>query len=245
MAAAVVYGNFAIRKAPVCNNAQYYLSGNLAPSTECFDFFVDDIFSPAFSRVTSLLAAENVSKDAQRNSYPESGNEADNYSLIGWSLILILLLALSLILLFQIRKREAIAKKIKLMAEERKILFDQAPCGYHSTDGHGVMINANDTFAEWLGYQQDELIGKLKFSDIVSGHAEALGEKLASMSRSKSGQIDITLIKKSGEPEFPTLGSKQLPQICEQVLVIVIFLAAIFVAVLSYSVYVLAYRPAA
>lgn len=51
-------------------------------------------------------------------------------------------------------------------------------------------------------------------------------------------------IKKGGGPEFPSLKPRQLPQICERVLVIVIFFAAIFGAVFLYSVYTLLSRPA-
>jgi hypothetical protein len=49
-------------------------------------------------------------------------------------------------------------------------------------------------------------------------------------------------IKRRGGPEFPSLEPMQLPQICQQVLVIVIFFAVIFVAVLSYCVYTLLNR---
>lgn len=51
-------------------------------------------------------------------------------------------------------------------------------------------------------------------------------------------------IKKRGGRDFQTLQPKQLPQICGQVLVIVVFFALIFIAVLSYSVYVFATRQA-
>ena len=46
-------------------------------------------------------------------------------------------------------------------------LYNQAPCGYHSVDRDGVYVSVNDTELQWLGYQRDEVIGKLSFRDVV------------------------------------------------------------------------------
>lgn len=47
-------------------------------------------------------------------------------------------------------------------------LYNQAPCGYHSLDRDGMFIRVNDTELRWLGYQRDEVIGKLCFSDLLT-----------------------------------------------------------------------------
>jgi PAS domain S-box-containing protein len=47
-------------------------------------------------------------------------------------------------------------------------LFDHAPCGYHSLDGTGLFIRMNRTELEWLGYTPDEVIGKMRFSDVIT-----------------------------------------------------------------------------
>lgn len=46
-------------------------------------------------------------------------------------------------------------------------LYNQAPCGYHSLDIHGVFVSINDTELQWLGYDRDEVIGRLSFRDIT------------------------------------------------------------------------------
>jgi PAS domain S-box-containing protein len=47
-------------------------------------------------------------------------------------------------------------------------LYQHAPCGYHSLDENAVYVRVNDTELRWLGYERDELVGKKKFTDLVS-----------------------------------------------------------------------------
>lgn len=47
-------------------------------------------------------------------------------------------------------------------------LYNNAPCGYHSIDKDGVFIRINDTELSWLGYSREEVVGKMKFLDIVT-----------------------------------------------------------------------------
>ncbi len=42
-------------------------------------------------------------------------------------------------------------------------LFQHVPCGIHFLDAEGVIVEVNDTEAEWLGYRRKELIGKRIF----------------------------------------------------------------------------------
>ena len=47
-------------------------------------------------------------------------------------------------------------------------LYDNAPCGYQSLDGDGLIVRINDTELSWLGYSRTEIIGKIKFSDLLT-----------------------------------------------------------------------------
>jgi PAS domain S-box-containing protein len=47
-------------------------------------------------------------------------------------------------------------------------LYNRAPCGYHSLDPDGVFIRINDTELQWLGYTREEIIGKKRFTDIIT-----------------------------------------------------------------------------
>ncbi|MBL0919218.1 MAG: PAS domain S-box protein [Hydrogenophaga sp.] len=60
--------------------------------------------------------------------------------------------------------------------EQARTLYNGAPCGYHSLDINGTFVSINDTELEWLGYQRDEVVGKLNFRDVIPPHQVALLE---------------------------------------------------------------------
>lgn len=58
------------------------------------------------------------------------------------------------------------------LAEERAAeitdLYNSAPCGYHSLDLDGIFVSINDTELSWLGYHRDEIVGKMRFVDLLA-----------------------------------------------------------------------------
>lgn len=52
--------------------------------------------------------------------------------------------------------------------EEVLDLYNNAPCGYHSLDADGNFLAINDTELKWFGYTREEVIGKLKFTDLLT-----------------------------------------------------------------------------
>ena len=67
-----------------------------------------------------------------------------------------------------ITERKRAEEELIKSAEEIHDLFNRAPCGYHSLDKDGVFIRINDTELQWLGYLREEVIGKVKFSDLLT-----------------------------------------------------------------------------
>jgi PAS domain S-box-containing protein len=67
-------------------------------------------------------------------------------------------------------RKRAEAEKQKYLTELSE-LYDRAPCGYHSLDKDGVFIKINDTELEMLGYAREEIIGKKKFSDLLTSES--------------------------------------------------------------------------
>jgi PAS domain S-box-containing protein len=53
-------------------------------------------------------------------------------------------------------------------AEQIQDLYNNAPCGYHSLDSDGIMVQINDTELRWLGYSREEVLGKVKFPDLLT-----------------------------------------------------------------------------
>lgn len=57
---------------------------------------------------------------------------------------------------------------LRKSAEEIEDLYNRAPCGYHSLGWDGVIRRINDTELMWLGYTRDEVVGKMKWPDLLT-----------------------------------------------------------------------------
>jgi PAS domain S-box-containing protein len=57
--------------------------------------------------------------------------------------------------------------------EELQQLYDEAPCGYHSLDREGVFQRINQTELNMLGYEWDEIVGKMHFVDLLTPASQA------------------------------------------------------------------------
>lgn len=64
--------------------------------------------------------------------------------------------------------RRLAQETLQKSANEIRDLYDNAPCGYHSLDEDGTFVRINHTELAWLGYTREELIGKMKFSDVLT-----------------------------------------------------------------------------
>ena len=51
-------------------------------------------------------------------------------------------------------------------------LYNNAPCGYHSLDAEGTIVQINDTELKWLGYTRDEVLNKKKFIDLIAPESQ-------------------------------------------------------------------------
>ena len=63
----------------------------------------------------------------------------------------------------RLKAEQAIAK----YACEVEDLYNNAPCGYHSLDSEGIIVNINNTELQWLGYRREEILGK-SFTEIIT-----------------------------------------------------------------------------
>lgn len=93
-----------------------------------------------------------------------------NYSFIGLlSVSAVILVAMLLAVNTKMRMRSESEKRLVRAAEEIRDLYDNAPCGYHSLNAEGTFVEINNTLLRWLGYNsKDEVIGILKFEDVIS-----------------------------------------------------------------------------
>ncbi len=57
--------------------------------------------------------------------------------------------------------------ELKKYLEEMEDLYENAPFGYHSLLEDGTILRMNKTELSWLGYSRDEVIGKMKYADML------------------------------------------------------------------------------
>lgn len=68
----------------------------------------------------------------------------------------------------EIADRVNAERRARQLAAETEDLYNNAPCGYHSLDGDGVVVRMNDTELRWLGYTHEEVVGKMNFAALLS-----------------------------------------------------------------------------
>ncbi len=55
-------------------------------------------------------------------------------------------------------------------------LYDHAPCGYLTSLPDGTIVKVNETFLGWTGYRRADLIGRLRFRDLLSSGGQIYHE---------------------------------------------------------------------
>ncbi|WP_394619973.1 PP2C family protein-serine/threonine phosphatase [Lentzea sp. JNUCC 0626] len=55
-----------------------------------------------------------------------------------------------------------------LLEDSAEDLYEHAPCGYLSTFMDGTIVKINATLLGWLGADRDELVGRRRFSDLLT-----------------------------------------------------------------------------
>jgi PAS domain S-box-containing protein len=95
----------------------------------------------------------------------------------------------------RLQAEQAIAK----YASEVEDLYNNAPCGYHSLDGEGMIVTINNTELQWLGYSREEILGKSFMEIITADSQQIFHSSFDDFKRRGSAQnIEYDLICKDG-----------------------------------------------
>lgn len=99
-----------------------------------------------------------------------------------------------------VTERRRTKEQLRKSSEEISDLYNHAPCGYHSLDKDGNIRMMNDTELSWLGYTRDEVIGKIKWPDLLSpASLETFRKSFQQlMQRGFVSDIESELIRKDG-----------------------------------------------
>lgn len=106
---------------------------------------------------------------------PNSGLEF--YSILITATLIMITIFISDILLKSNQKRLEVESKLHMSYTELNDLYNHAPCGYHSLNADGTIIRMNQTELDWLGYQEEEVVGKMKITEMLTPLAQRDFEK--------------------------------------------------------------------
>lgn len=94
----------------------------------------------------------------------------------------------------------AVVGTLRRYALEVSDLYHHAPCGYHSLDPGGVILRINQTELDWLGYETAEIVGKKKFTDLLTEEGTKLFERSFPRLKTEGAVkgLEFDLVRKDG-----------------------------------------------
>ncbi|MDH4233679.1 MAG: PAS domain S-box protein [Gallionella sp.] len=99
-----------------------------------------------------------------------------------------------------ITERKQAEQRLLKSSEEISDLYNHAPCGYHSLDKNGYICLINDTELTLLGYTREEVIGKIKWPDIIAPASTPVFQKTFPqlMKQGFIRDVESEIIRKDG-----------------------------------------------
>lgn len=98
---------------------------------------------------------------------------------------------------------------LRKSAQRIEDLYNLAPCGYHSLDPGGMIVQINDTELQWLGYARDEVVGKVNFADLLApGSRQVFRDNYPGFKqRGHVHDLEYELVRKDGSSFFVSLSA--------------------------------------
>ena len=90
---------------------------------------------------------------------------------------------------------DAASEKVTLDLQD---LYENAPRGYHSIGSDGTILRVNRTELAWLGFEREELVGKLKFRELVSAGSRRVYLDAIQALINGAPFFEIEMIRKDG-----------------------------------------------
>lgn len=97
-------------------------------------------------------------------------------------------------------KQEELYGQVFNSAQEIRDLYQKAPCGYHSLDKHGIIRRINHTELKWLGYKEEEVLGKKNLTDILTPRSIPVFQSTFAkfMLQGEIHNVELELVRKDG-----------------------------------------------
>lgn len=93
-----------------------------------------------------------------------------------------------------------------LLEDSAEELYEQAPCGYLSTLMDGTIAKINTTLLEWLGLERPQVVGRMRFTDLLTVGGKLYHETHFAPTLQMKGEISgIALDIKAAGQRMPVL----------------------------------------
>ncbi len=129
-------------------------------------------------------------------------------------LTLLILTAITIVILFllinkTLRARLQAEQALSRAAEEIKSLYNDAPCGYHSLNSDGVIIEMNKTWLGWIGYKREEVINKMNYLNLLTPQSQKLYNESFPIFKSQGfiNNIEFEVVCKNGSSLYVIVNS--------------------------------------
>jgi PAS domain S-box-containing protein len=102
-------------------------------------------------------------------------------------------------------KREDDREKL-LRAEDEIELYNNAPCGYHSIDADGLIVEINQTELNWFQYTREEIIGKKRITEFLTPESKIIFRNTYDLFKERGylNGLEMEFTRKDGST-FPVL----------------------------------------
>ncbi|MGM0858063.1 MAG: diguanylate cyclase [Pseudomonadota bacterium] len=101
---------------------------------------------------------------------------------------------------FSSHQQRKLRHRAQQQAAEVRGLYENAPCGYHSLNADGIVIKMNQTELQWLGLGAEEVVGQLRYRDVISPDTQdAFDDAFAKVIAGQQGEAECTLLTRSGD----------------------------------------------
>ncbi|HZW24329.1 MAG TPA: PAS domain S-box protein [Gallionella sp.] len=108
-----------------------------------------------------------------------------------------------------ITEQQMFHQALRRSAQQIEDLYNLAPCGYHSLDANGIVVQMNDTELQWLGYTREEMIGEVNFVDLLApGSWQVFRDNYSGFKqRGYAHDLEYELVRKDGTTFFVLLSA--------------------------------------
>jgi PAS domain S-box-containing protein/putative nucleotidyltransferase with HDIG domain len=106
----------------------------------------------------------------------------------------------STVLGLMFRERARLHRNLQALEARYRDYYDNAPYGYHSADSSLTLVDVNRAWLVMLGYSREEVVGRMKVTDVLAPASRARVERVYVdfQSTGRLGEMETEMVRKDG-----------------------------------------------